>query len=618
MRKIIYFGIFVMILFAFGASAQSFVNGGETVGTTDVTVCCEKTNSGLTCLDVKKEDCMADSRQPPTACESTSFCKPGWCYDSTEGTCLDNVPQAVCNREDATWSAEKPAACNLGCCILDDQASFVSLVRCKKLSGFYGLETNWDSEITNEALCVLQAGTQEKGACVYEEEFQKTCKFTTKGACTADNVFDRVTGGTGTNRNPGLDTSSFTPAANEADEETGSNGDAFGGTVGDDSTPENGGTVGTAAAILPFATAQDANDVTSQQNQNNGVSDPSGVEFFPGKLCTAEELGTNCAPTRNTICAPGKEEVYFADTCGNPANIYDASKVTDVSYWTNIIEKENSCGAGGNNQDSQSCGNCNYLLGSYCRPTDEDTAKPTYGDFICKDLNCKDEEGKQRIHGESWCVYDGGSTGAPGSRYYRQLCRNGEIKVEACADFRQEECIESVQGGFSQAACRVNRWQDCTAQTEQENCENGDKRDCRWMNGFEYVLFGSIMNGTTPDANSLGAIGKAVNDAGGIENIPRGACVPKIPPGFDFDSDEGATVCAQANAVCPVTYEKGLVGGDWECVEHCECLPGGELEKKRVELCTSLGDCGPKTNFVGVKGSGKGYEVKEQEQKDEE
>jgi hypothetical protein len=588
--------IFVLILLM----GISLVQSAETVGMDDATVCCEKTKSGLYCQDVKAEDC-ASERQPPTACDSTSFCKPGWCYDSTQGVCWDNVAQKVCNDNNGTWNAQKPDACNYGCCILDDQASFVTLVRCKKLSGFYGLTTNWNSGIANEAQCILTAGAQEEGACVFMRDFEKTCKFTAKGTCTTDNM----AGGT----TPGTTGTGLTAATN-----TVVNGSA-----------NNSGTGTTTAAILPLVNAQTA--TPSNSNPTNAQTQNAEVTFYPGKLCSAEELGTNCGPTRNTICVAGKEEVYFVDSCGNPANIYDASKVNDLTYWSNIVKKDTSCGAGGNSKESQTCGNCNYLLGTYCR--EATSTQPTYGTNICQDLNCIDKDGKARIHGESWCFYDGGSTGAPGSKYFRQLCRNGEIKVEPCADFRQEECIESSQGGFSQAACRVNRWQDCTSQKEQLTCENSDKRDCKWLNGIGYVLLGSMMNGTsgsgtgtTANAGSLDALAQGIKRAGGLKNIPKGACVPKIPPGLNsWTEGEATAVCSQANAVCPVTLKKGLIGGSWDCdssdsESHCECLPGGQLEQQRVELCKSLGDCGPKTNYVGQQGSGPGYKTTTQENKD--
>ena len=97
----------------------------------EATVCCERTTAGALCQNVPTASCDASSRQVPTSCESTSYCSLGTCYDSNEGTCLDNTPQVVCQSNGGVWNAERPAQCNLGCCVLGDQAAFVSLVRCK-------------------------------------------------------------------------------------------------------------------------------------------------------------------------------------------------------------------------------------------------------------------------------------------------------------------------------------------------------------------------------------------------------------------------------------------------------------------------------------------------------
>lgn len=578
-------------------TGQTDTGGGEIVGTLESVVCCEKTNSGMFCQDVPASDCASD-RQPPTSCDETRFCKVGWCFDSKEGTCL-NSPQITCDEDGGTWTENKPAVCELGCCTLDDQASFVSLTRCKALSGYAGIETNWDPSITDEVQCILAAGSKEKGACVYDEDFTRTCKFTTRENCN-----ENVLGGgvLGTQEQDLTGTGEGTP-----DLLPNADGGAQPSADTDTDTTDGTDTGTTAVAFLPVVSAQDSGERPLPAGCQVSAQ---GVFFCPGKLCTAEELETNCAQTRNTICKDGKEEVYYVDTCGNPANIYDSNKVNDDAYWANIVNKEDSCGAGTSNENSQSCGNCNYLQGSYCREASE--IQPVYGDNICQSLNCVGSDGRGRLHGESWCVYDGGSNGAPGSRAYRQLCVNGEVRVEACADFRQEKCIEDSSGGISQAACRVNRWQDCTAQSEQPECENSDKRDCKWLEGIENIFLGSILNGTSVDTNSLGGIRERAQQQGGLDSLPTGGCVPEIPPGLDFESDESVGICAQANAVCPVTFKKGLLS-DWECSEHCECLPGGEAEQQRINLCTSVADCGPKTNFVGQRGSGPGYETTQDE-----
>src|SRR3989344_8450815 len=74
-------------------------------------VCCEKTKSGLSCQDVTADKCAAGSRQVPSSCQSTSYCRLGYCYDSSEGTCIDKTPENVCNANHGTWSATKPAQC---------------------------------------------------------------------------------------------------------------------------------------------------------------------------------------------------------------------------------------------------------------------------------------------------------------------------------------------------------------------------------------------------------------------------------------------------------------------------------------------------------------------------
>ena len=465
----------------------------------NATVCCEKTTSNFYCQNVPAGECSAGAKQAPTSCESTSFCKPGVCYNTGQGLCSDNTPQLVCNKANGTWSELSPPQCDLGCCILGDQAAFVTLTRCKYLSGTLGLQTNYNKGIRDEVQCVLAVQNQDKGACVYDFEFERVCKFTTRAECGSS-----VNG-------------------------TGKEG-----------------------------------------------------QFFEGKLCSAPELGTKCSKTTKTTCIAGKDEVYFVDTCGNAANIYDASKINNEEYWTNVKDKTESCSSGAANINNPSCGNCNYLQGSYCRlSSSAGNTKPSYGNNICANLNCaRTSNGKSYKHGESWCVYnDEGETGegknAVGSRFFKHICINGEEVLEQCADFRQEECIEdsltTTAGEFSQAACRVNRWQDCSAQEEQIDCENSDRRDCIWKSNV---------------------------------------CVPKNSPGLKFwEGEETKAICAQANSACVVSFEKGLFGGE-KCVKNCECLDDS-WKKQRIDICTALGDCGPNVNWQGQEGYKEGFKITE-------
>jgi len=487
--------------------------------------CCEKTTYGAWCQNTKQENCEASFRKAPTSCDATSFCREGCCYDSQEGLCMENTPQRVCDNKGGSW-LDSPECeieqCDLGCCVLDMQAAFVTLTRCKRLSGFYGLETDFRTNINNELECIAITQAKDRGACVYEEEFTKTCRFTTREQCE---------------------------------------------------------------------------EIRSTGN----MTEP---EFYEDYLCSAEELATNCGPSTETMCVDGRDEVYFKDSCGNPANIYDSSKINDKSYWKKIIDKSGSCGEGHANENSVSCGNCDYYLGSICKEA-ERGKKATYGDYICRDLNCYDTSDGEDFHrhGESWCSYDGNmgeGRDSVGSRHIRHICVAGEELIEPCADYRQEVCIEGeipISGDkpFSESACRVNRWQDCIRQDEKEDCENGDKRDCSWIEGMSFT----------------GAEEGNTGESGGVSGLVEGgdgACVPDVPPGLKFwEEGEAGGICSVASAQCEVTYEKGVFGSK-KCEDNCECLEDSWAEKVN-RICASIGDCGGYVNWQG-KFTGDGYDWK--------
>ena len=112
----------------------------QTEGEVVANFCCEKTLNGAWCQNNLEENCDPSLRKTPTSCDATSFCRMGCCVDSEEGLCMENTPERVCEISTGTWvndaNCEVPQ-CNLGCCILGDQSSFVTLTRCKRLSSLY-------------------------------------------------------------------------------------------------------------------------------------------------------------------------------------------------------------------------------------------------------------------------------------------------------------------------------------------------------------------------------------------------------------------------------------------------------------------------------------------------
>ena len=483
-------GLMILIL---GALVLGIVFTNFVVAQNEVSFCCEKTESGAWCQNELEENCDDNFRKVPTSCEATSYCSLGCCYDSQEGTCMENTPQKVCGNTNGVWSGDSAECeipqCDLGCCLIGDQAAFVTQTRCKRLSSLYGLEIDYRSNINSEVQCIASATSEVEGACVFEKDFVKTCRFISKKEC--------IEMGAG---------------------------------------------------------------VSGSGNRTSSTD----VSFHEGYLCSSESLGVDCGPTKQTKCVEDRDEVYFVDSCGNLANIYDSSKEQDKEYWSKIYIKDESCGVGLSNADSAVCGSCDYFLGSTCRnfQRGEDRVRPNIGDNICRDLACE-YEGEEYEHGETWCADSKGREDSlPGSRDFRLVCYNGEVTVEPCQEYRNYVCLESEVNGFSAAACVVNKWQGCPEQVNQEDCENIDRRDCQW-------------------------IGEK--------------CVPSNAPGFDFWNPDGIATqeCSKGNKQCIVKYEKKL--GGKKCVSACECIEPG-WEQSMNEICISLGDCGTSVNYIGVEG----------------
>jgi len=518
-----------------------------------VSNCCERLkNDGAWCQNALASECatgvnpftQTNYKKVPTSCESTSYCKLGTCVNSLQGTCMPNTPQIVCNKEGGVWKGAKIEdlpECQLGCCLMGNQVAFVTQTECKKLTSEAGLIINYRSDIKTELECIASATSDEIGACVFERDYQKTCLMISQTECNK-----------------------IKTTTNTAEQKT--------------------------------------------------------VEFHKGYLCSASQLETNCGPRGGTSCID--EQVYFMDTCGNAANIYDSSKLNDNNYWTSI--QEPSCDDENGNKNSQTCGACDYFSGSICKSYDRAiNVKPTYGNSLCVSLDCT-YNGQKYLHGETWCA-DNSKTGLkgknlPGSRYFRMMCYNGEVSVEPCSEFKNEICIENEVNSFSAADCVPNRWQDCINQSLKEDCEDVYARDCKWIGGYSLLK----------DAKG--------NDLGKDENNVSGSCVPKYSPGFDFWLGEGygPELCNMGSSVCVVQYEIGILGSrkkleqkDWDdriskCVANCYCIPGykdgaakNKYENNKPDsdpvsydawinrmnnVCTSLGDCGNKNNYLGFTG----------------
>jgi len=503
--------ILLTSLFAFPFIIYEAENAEAAASVSSVpqTACCSLDKNGAKCQDMLASNC-ADSCSAscsPATCDKTIDCKLGCCFNNNDGTCSANSPKAECERENGIWSDN--AACNIpkcqkGCCILGNNAEFITQTSCNKISGNLGLIADFKQDIQNELSCLALSNSKEEGACLLGVRnelgnLENSCKFTYKEDCL------KLKG-----------------------------------------------------------------------------------SFHKDYLCTSLELNTSCKMTKETRCLENKDGVYFLDSCGNTANIYDASKINDKSYWEKRIQINESCGAGDSNgnMNSPECGNCNYLIGSRCASyksgSDPGNAKPRIGDNFCKSLDCpKTSEGYKK-NGESWCIYDGwigDGKDTVGSRHWKHYCINGEEKVEPCAEYRQEICVQSevknpnTNEKFSSASCRINNWRACIEASNdvasnpkkaQKNCQ--ENPDCSWKH-FKFT-----------------------------KDWETDLCLPKYPSGLDLKSTSSSQLCDMASQTCKVIYVKDIDG--WDCKANCECEKASWTQKMN-EWCSSLGDCGAKVNIAG-------------------
>jgi hypothetical protein len=470
---------------------------------------------GSFCQEYPAETCDSQCTEDcfPGSRDNFSPCELGTCYDPNQGLCNSGTPILSCENNGGIWSSEEPVQCNRECCLINPDGS---------------------------------GGASQ-------------AKYTTEQQC---NSLGRSIGSVVSWESVSSELECLQKATTQSE----------------------------GACVLEFLQAEQKY-VCELVTKSACLS--SGGTFYSGVLCTNPDLNTQCEKTQNTQCFDDKDRVYFVDSCGNRGNVYDSTKLNDIEYWSSVVYFRDSCSlSSGSNflGNQQTCGNCDYLKGSICgnpNPIDE---QPEAGEYVCRDLSCIDRNGERREHGESWCVFDGQigldglngtneerSVDVPGSRHYRELCYEGELRLEPCAEYRNGVCVEQdLTPEITNAQCRTNTGVLCTRYNENEDelAKCGESPDC-YLKHVELDKFKFDM------------------------------CVPKYPIGLEL-ADEPQTdsqlICAVATQTCTY-YEKKSLDGRWSCKINCECKSAGFAETMN-NLCMSLGDCGSHVNLAGELGDG--------------
>ncbi len=324
--------------------------------------------------------------------------------------------------------------------------------------------------------------------------------------------------------------------------------------------------------------------------------------FFQGILCTNPELYPDpekptCKPTDESMCSPFQNDynVYFKDTCRNPANIYDSYKKFDgdyEEYWMRIAATEDCTFSG-----ESDCGICDYPFYSMCSSTGNGEGVGG-SDNSCKDLTCGIVDGENRINSETWCVYEsqvGESKDVVGSEHWLKSCEDGEVEIDDTQNkYRREICAETNQTfgngeEFSIAQYRPNLWMLCSTvaiETDPEDLkeEERNRQECEDI----------------PDCRVLGI------DVSSDARFVFDMCVPKYPPGFDFSlngNNLGEDICtALSDVTCTYVRKSSyfrIAYGTWGNTGRCLEGSPTPFVKQMNELCYSLGDCGGYINVEG-------------------
>ncbi len=324
-------------------------------------------------------------------------------------------------------------------------------------------------------------------------------------------------------------------------------------------------------------------------------------DYHSNLLCTAPQLETICQKTQRTICDEETGRIFYLDSCGNKANIYDSVNYDNNDYWTKVFNVMESCVLSSLNP--LTCGNCNRFDNTYCSNAVNDGLTPSQGIYYCKPQDCtyipseytnsEDSTPRTYKNGETWCIYEskiGEGKEVPGSTNYLAQCDQGEIKINPCGTFgiRNELCIQEestdyLSGNtFSKATCQPNPADTCYSfnggETEEEKEDNLEK--C---------------------SNQPGCIAK---DFLFSNNYSFSFCVPEYPKGLDFSRNTGTTnTCSFASSFIseiPIYFVQE--DGKCKCYSNCEYLTK-EFTEKMHDFCISFGDCGFNVNLLGEEGS---------------
>lgn len=325
-----------------------------------------------------------------------------------------------------------------------------------------------------------------------------------------------------------------------------------------------------------------------------------------GYLCSHPGLETGCEKQDYIICVDEKNEIYWFDSCGNKENIYEGgSGAAEDRSWNNgkILKKEDSCSLGDENDlfaNQETCGNCMTPISRCFSSSEAGGKKVEDGDYVCKSLNCIENK-KERLNGESWCIYDAsiGEEESPfgkgqfasdtvGSEHWIASCINGVVEIHRYGEYRGEICtqtiIEEDSLTFSTASCVMNEGSFCLGYNPKIDEDMSEDEVEDEMEKMREAC-----------TDNVHCMVKSVDVA---DYFKFELCVPRYPKGADLTSGFDENLCSALfeDVRCIATEEYTSDGWVWIANEGCTKK---EFLEQMNDLCVSIGDCGSYINYVG-------------------
>jgi hypothetical protein len=544
------------MFFVFGIFLVGFISAE--IGTS---YCCERTLDDQWCQDVDtldQCDVGGDYTSPqPTACASTSYCSLGTCLDMDEGLCTRNTAKRDCIESEGLWRQESPediAQCQLGCCFIGSQASFITGIRCNKMATLYGLNLEFREDIRDEVECILSSRADVMGACVFDEEFTRTCQMKTREECDEMMASSEATEVsfhedylcTAPELQTNCEPSSETTCVEGKDE------------VYFLDTCKNIANIYDEEYLPPRGSNSDYWRTIYSKSEScafTGIDNCGNCDYYDGHTCSEERGKSTCGDLNCEF--EGETYIHGETWCA-------FSNPTTKTKGVNTVFVD----------DEGIFSQVEFDVNQYNTPGSR------YFRMVC---------------------YNGDVTVEPCADFRQEVCMQSKIENErtlAKADVTGRDF-------YLTSACRINRWQDCVFQNNEGDCENTDRRDCYWFGENNDIMCAPLF---TPGL-------KFWSDDETAEGTDEAPTQPTQEAGTPTEAEQ---ICGLANTQCTANYvgklwdvfgwnpDTGQYGSrtsGTECFDKQGKLKQVWLDDKR-EYTKVLGDCGIKTNYIGQEGFG--------------